>query len=279
MITGLAGRFHRLNEYRSNPDLLRLYQDMIDFIFNNKGIVLRFYHYPYDYNASILGYLTNDSVNVIFLKDDKPVSNYPGLLDGILKSQYGFIEIYKLDHEEYRIDWEMLLRQFQVLGEKPEKFILRLKLATLSSEIEKRLNHRKSISEPVNLQQEIKHNHLIYSRELSEQLGDVTYRASILLRRDYHLIETNVQKLLDTIYQILMEKNPVVVIIKINSTSIWMTRQYDNRVGFTVFSNITSNRYKIKSYSEIEKIIEDIISKHGSGVKKVRIFVYELRQG
>ena len=275
MISMLAGRFHRLKEYYSNEDLLKCYLYMIDFVHSYKDTILRFYHNPYDYNVSALGYLSlSHNAIIILLRENTPIKSDHKIVSNIMKSQHGFIEIFKLSMHEFDIDREILLNNFQVQGMKPEEYILEYKIDLFRDKVMNVLGLSDTIVKEAITD---KTPRLIYSHEASTQLEDVTYRASILLRKDYHLIETDFNDLPRMIDKIFSEKNNVVLIIKLGSMSIWMIKQSNNRIGLRIFPDPSGYNLKIETLKEIKSIMNEIISRHKGGSRRARIFIYDLK--
>ncbi len=270
MISMLTGRFYKLKEYYSTYELLKYYLYMIDFVHSDKDIILRFYHNPYDYNVSALGYLSiSYNAVIVLLRENTPIKRDSKVFYNIMRSQQGFIEVFKLSRHEFEIDREMLHSNFQVLGGTPEEYILEFKINRLRDEIIEMLG---SSDQKV---EETSGDRLVYSHEASMQLEDVTYRANILLRRDYRLIETGSDDLLRVIDRILSEKNNVVLIIRLGSTCVWLIKR-SNKVGLRVFSDSSVNNLKIGSFEGIKDIINKIISQHKGVIKRARIFIYDL---
>ena len=274
MLSMLAGRFHRLKEYYSNEELLKCYLYMIDFVHNYKDIILRFYHNPYDYNVSALGYLSSShNAVIILLRENTPIKSDHKIVLNIMKSQHGFIEIFRLSTHEFDIDREILLNNFQIQGMKPEEYILEYKIDLLRDEVMESLGQSDTIVKETITN---KTPRLVYNHEASTQLEDVTYRASILLRKDYHLIETDFNDLPRMIDKIFSEKNNVVLIIKLGSMSIWMIKQSNNRIGLRIFPEPSEYNLKIETLKEIKNIMNEIVSRHKGGSRRARIFVYDL---
>ena len=275
MISALAGRFYRLKEYYSNEDLLKCYLYMIDFVHDNKDIILRFYHNPYDYNVSALGYLSSShNVVIILLRENTPIKSDHKIVSNIMKSQHGFIEIFRLSIHEFDIDRETLLNNFQVQGMKPDEYIIEYRIDLFRSKIMEILGPSRQTTEKKATDRGLG---FVYNHEASMQLEDVTYRASILLRKDYHLVETNFDELPGVIDKIFSRKKHVVLIVKLGSTSIWMIKQRNNRIGLRIFPDPLKYNIKIESYMEIKNIINEIVSRHKGGSRIARIFIYDLK--
>ncbi len=276
MISTLAGRFHKLKEYYSNEDLLKCYLYMIDFVDNYKDIILRFYHNPYDYNVSALGYLSSShNVVIILLRENNPIKSNHEVVSNLMKSQHGFIEIFKLSIHEFDIDRETLLNSFQIQGMKPDEYIIEYRIDLFRDKVMEALGLSDTIVKEETITD--KTPSFVYNHEASTQLEDVTYRASILLRKDYHLIETDFDDLPRMLDKILSEKNNVVLIIKLGSMSIWMVKQNNNSIGLRIFPDSSGYNLKIETLKEIKNIMNEIISRYKGGSRVARIFMYDLK--
>ena len=277
----LVGHFLDLKKYNDNRELLEYYLTAIDRVYNHKPEdILRFHHYPYDYDISVLGYLIPEGeVLFILLRENTPIMPSNDILSKLLNSSQGFIEIYQLNHDEFKIDMETLSHWFLKWGYEFSKIVIKFNMEKLIDKIRRRITAPNILSftrRSADTTNAGIYNYLIYSEHLSRQLKDIFYRANILLRKDYRYVETNIDEVFNILHEIMRKNHRVLIIIKVDSYSIWIA-QHSSQIGFSVFSDVTDEKYDVRSYNEIQNIISKILSKYIGRIKKVKIFIYALK--
>ncbi len=279
MMARLSGRFHELSEYYSSEELLKHYLNILNSSLN-EGEVLRFHHHTYDYGITVVGYVMHDGeVMLVLLEDDTPLQPHNNVLERLFNSEYGFIEVYKLSRSEFEVDMEVFYNKFLVLGQDFNNNAIRLEIHDLINRVKSKLG---IIERPRHTQKPTGTLHserLVYDEELSEKLKDVTFRASVLLRREYELVEVRINDLINAIYEMLTTRErSVVIVIRINTHSIWIAKQHDNRVGSLPALNTSDLNCNADFLEKLEILIKKLISEHKNikEIRKARIFIYEL---
>ena len=279
MMARLSGKFQGLSEYRSNKELLRYYLNMLKRSLP-RGEVLRFHHHAYDRDIAALGYITQEgNVMLILLKGDIPLQPCEDELEKLLSSEYGFIEVYRLSWNEFEVDMEIFHNKFLIWGQDFNNSIIKLETNTFINRIKDKLGITKVLIHRQKHEASTAQEYLTYSERLSRKLEDVTFRASILLRKEYELIETEVSNLISTIYEILVTREEsLVIVVRINSHSIWVAKQQGNQVGFLPALNTSDAEHNAELHDKLANLVTKLVSEHKNSnrAKKAKLFIYVL---